>query len=211
MKINSLRLVLTIVLNVFFVTHSNGQAASGTDDTFVKLIELDSTFSFDMRYATDNNFMKKQVYECGDCIIRLEVAQSLIKANDYFKTKGYHIQFFDCYRPLDVQKIMWSIYPNASYVANPTTGSIHNRGGAVDITLVDQEGNELDMGTGFDYFGVEAHHTYQDLSEEILENRVLLKKGMEANGFLSVRTEWWHYNFGSANKYSISNFKVECD
>ncbi len=178
---------------------------------FIKLKEMDESFVYDMRYATNNNFLKKKVYSCDDCVIRKEVAKSLIKANDEFKKQGYRIKFYDCYRPLDVQKIMWEVYPDARYVANPATGSIHNRGGAVDITLVDAKGIELDMGTDFDHFGKEAHHAYTQLDSAVLANRKLLKQGMELHGFSAIRTEWWHYNFGEAKKYPVSNFKVECD
>ncbi|WP_109832685.1 M15 family metallopeptidase [Reichenbachiella versicolor] len=180
------------------------------EGSFVKLEALDTTFRYDMRYATANNFLKEKVYKCADCIIREEVARSLIQANNYFKTKGLRIKFYDCYRPLDVQKKMWEVMPNSSYVANPKYGSIHNRGGAVDITLVDQAGKELDMGTDFDYFGEKAHHAYSDLPAQVIENRKLLKVGMMKFGFTPIRSEWWHYNFGTAKKYAVSNFQVEC-
>jgi zinc D-Ala-D-Ala dipeptidase len=196
---------LIIILSSFNWNDDQGQ------DEFVKLATLDSTFQYDMRYATSNNFLKEKVYECDDCLIRKEVALSLIDANNYFKSKGYRIKFFDCYRPLDVQKKMWKVLPNPTYVANPESGSIHNRGGAVDITLVKLTGEELDMGTGFDHFGKEAHHAYEDLSAEVLANRKLLKDGMSKSGFTPIRSEWWHYNFGTAKKYDVSNFQVECE
>lgn len=185
-------------------------AQDGSDD-FVRMEDLDDSFVYDMRYASDNNFLEERVYDCDKCIIRREVATALIQANKYFKIKGYKIKFFDCYRPLDVQKQMWNVFPNAKYVANPQYGSIHNRGGAVDITLVDKNGQELDMGTDFDHFGEEAHHAYQNLSNEILQNRQLLRDGMERAGFTAIRTEWWHYNFGTAKKYAVSNFTTECN
>ncbi|MEM9895131.1 MAG: M15 family metallopeptidase [Bacteroidota bacterium] len=178
---------------------------------FVRLQDLDSTFFYDMRYASSNNFLKEKVYECGDCIIRKEVADSLIKANYYFKELGYRIMFFDCYRPLDVQKKMWKVLPNPTYVADPAKGSIHNRGGAVDITLATTNGQSLDMGTDFDHFGKEAHHSYQELGATVLSNRKLLKEGMMKFGFFPIRSEWWHYNFGSASKYAVSNFTVKCN
>jgi zinc D-Ala-D-Ala dipeptidase len=181
------------------------------EEAFIKLEKMDNSFAYDMRYATDNNFLKKKVYTCDDCVIREVVAKSLIKANNAFKKQGYTIKFYDCYRPLDVQKIMWGVYPDARYVANPATGSIHNRGGAVDITLVDAMGEELDMGTSFDHFGEEAHHAYTKLDSTILANRKLLKKGMESYGFTAIHTEWWHYNFGSSENFPVSNFQVECD
>ena len=106
---------------------------------------------------------------------------------------------------------MWEIVPNPQYVANPDKGSIHNKGGAVDITLVDMEGNELDMGTDFDYFGKRAYHDNVDLPQKILDNRKLLKETMEAHGFWSIRTEWWHYNLSAASNDRVANFKWECN
>ncbi|QCK15147.1 M15 family metallopeptidase [Mangrovivirga cuniculi] len=180
--------------------------------SFVFIDELSDDFVYDMRYATENNFINKKVYDCNKCMIRKEVAKALIEANKEFMEKGYRIKFFDCYRPLDVQKEMWKIYPKPGYVANPYNGgSIHNRGGAVDITLVDEAGNELEMGTDFDFFGKKANHTYKNLSDNILQNRLLLKTVMAKHGFKHINTEWWHYNFNNARKYSISNQKTECD
>lgn len=84
-------------------------------------------------------------------------------------------------------------------------------GGAVDITLVDLEGNELDMGTTFDFFGKEAHHAYQGFSSEVLSNRKLLKETMEKHGFLSITSEWWHYNLKALSRATVANFKWNCD
>ena len=123
---------------------------------------------------------------------------------------GYRIKLFDCYRPLDIQKKMWALVPNSNYVADPRTGSIHNRGAAVDISLVDAKGMELDMGTSFDYFGVEASHNYTQFSELILANRLLLKSIMEANNFMVFDSEWWHYNLSDGTKEALSNFKWKC-
>ena len=135
----------------------------------------------------------------------------MIKANDRFIKKGYKIKIYDCYRPLDIQKQMWAIVSNPEYVANPSKGSIHNRGGAIDITLVDKNGSELDMGTAFDYFGVEANHNYKEVSKEVKANRKLLKKVMLKYDFLSFDSEWWHYNLKKANENKVSNFKWKCD
>src|SRR5690606_38618427 len=128
------------------------------DTTFVRLADFSDDFAFDMRYATENNFLKAQVYDCAECYTRVKTAKAVIAANADFMDKGVRIKFFDCYRPNSVQYKMWDIVPNPQYVANPVKGSIHNRGGAVDITLVDLEGKELDMGTDFDFFGKRAYH-----------------------------------------------------
>ncbi|ALM06753.1 peptidase M15 [Sediminicola sp. YIK13] len=180
------------------------------DTTFVRLADYSEDFYYDLRYATTNNFLKSQVYDCPECYTRVKTAKALLKANDELMEKGYKIKFFDCYRPNSVQYKMWEIVPNPQYVANPVKGSIHNKGGAVDITLATLEGRELDMGTDFDFFGKRAYHDNYDLPQEILENRKLLKETMEAHGFWSIRTEWWHYNLSSATNDKIANFKWEC-
>ena len=187
------------------------QSKSIPDTTFVNLKDFSSDFVYDVKYATTENFLKFKVYECAECYLRLKTVNALLKANERFMTKGYRIKLFDCYRPLDVQKKMWSIVSNPEYVAEPKKGSIHNRGGAVDITLVDSNGKELDMGTSFDFFGKESSHEFENFSEEVKSNRKLLRNGMIRFGFRIFDSEWWHYNLKNAKKDNLSNFKWECD
>ena len=181
------------------------------DTTFVNLKDYSKDFVYDMKYATSDNFLKAKVYDCAECFLRLKTVKAMLNANAELMKKGYKIKIFDCYRPLDIQKRMWKIVPNPEYVANPSKGSIHNRGGAIDITLVDANGVALDMGTTFDFFGIEASHNYQNLSQEIKSNRELLKTIMIQNGFNSLDSEWWHYNLKSALNDKVSNAKWKCD
>lgn len=182
-----------------------------SDTAFVNLKDYSQDFVYDMKYATSDNFLKAKVYDCAECFLRLKTVKALINANADFIKMGYKIKIFDCYRPLDIQKRMWKIVPNPSYVADPSKGSIHNRGGAVDITLVDANGKALDMGTSFDFFGIEASHNYQNLSQEIKNNRELLKTTMIQNGFNPLDSEWWHYNLKTASSDKVSNAKWKCD
>jgi len=181
------------------------------DTSFVNLKEYSTDFVYDMKYATEANFLKSKVYDCAECYLRLKTVKALIKANSKFMKLGYKIKLYDCYRPLDVQKKMWALVSNPSYVANPSKGSIHNRGGAIDITLVDFTGKELDMGTPFDFFGPEASHDYKGFSKEIIANRALFKKIMISSKFQSFDSEWWHYNLKNAKLDPISNFKWNCN
>ncbi|EIJ40062.1 D-alanyl-D-alanine dipeptidase [Galbibacter orientalis DSM 19592] len=185
--------------------------ASISDTTFVRLADYSDDFVYEMKYATEDNFLKAQVYDCGECYVRAVTARGLLKANQAFMEKGYRIKFFDCYRPHDVQKKMWKIVPNATYVANPAKGSIHNKGGAVDITLTTLEGKELEMGTPFDFFGRKARHAYTDLPKEVLDNRKLLKTTMESFGFGAITSEWWHYNYKPTLNYKVANFTWDCN
>ncbi len=186
-------------------------SSKGNDTTFVNLKDYSKDFVYDMKYATSDNFLKSKVYDCAECFLRLKTVKALIEANSSFMKMGYKIKIFDCYRPLDIQKRMWKIVPNPSYVADPSKGSIHNRGGAVDISLVDSNGKEIEMGTPFDFFGIEASHNYSNLSKEIKENRELLKNTMIDKGFKSLDSEWWHYNLKSALNDKVSNTKWKCN
>jgi len=181
------------------------------DTTFVNLKDFSSDFVYNMKYATSDNFLQKKVYDCEACYLRFKTVKALLIANEKFHKKGYRIMLYDCYRPLSIQKKMWEIVSNPIYVADPKKGSIHNRGGAVDISLVDSSGKELDMGTKFDFFGIEASHNYDQLPDEVINNRKLLKKVMTQNGFKIFESEWWHYNLKNAQKEPISNFKWRCN
>lgn len=183
---------------------------SVNDSTFVNLKQYSQDFEYDMKYATEDNFLKAKVYDCAECFLRLKTVNGLIDANKKFLEKGYKIKIFDCYRPLDIQKKMWKIVSNPKYVADPAKGSIHNRGGAVDITLIDSLGKELDMGTPFDFFGIEASHNYPNVSDNVKQNRILLKTIMTSSGFNSFDSEWWHYNLKTALNDAVSNAKWDC-
>lgn len=210
--------LLSITLVSFSCSSQNAMAKVSLDNqsivddtTFVNIKDYSSDFSYDMKYASSDNFLKTNVYDCAECFLRFKTVKAMIKANSVFMKKGYKIKFFDCYRPLDIQQKMWAIVPNPTYVADPRKGSIHNRGGAVDITLVDANGKELDMGTSFDHFGKEASHNYTKLSKEVIANRKLLKNVMIQNGFNSFDSEWWHYNLKTGLTDKVSNVKWNCD
>ena len=183
----------------------------GQESDFVRLKDLSSDFVYELKYATPDNFLKQAVYDCGECYLRKSTAEALVKANEAFKQLGYRIKLFDCYRPLSVQKKMWKILPGTHYVANPAKGSKHNRGAAVDLTLVDAQGKELNMGTPFDFFGKEAHHTYTEHTKEVLENRKLLKETLNKYNFKSIYSEWWHYEYRPEMQSKVENFEWQCN
>ena len=179
-------------------------------NAFVNLRNYSNDFVLDMKYATADNFLKEKVYPCDECFLRVKTVKALLEANTSFLEKGFRIKLYDCYRPKSIQKKMWKIVPDANYVANPKKGSIHNRGGAVDISLVNSVGVEVDMGTKFDFFGKEAAHDFLDFSDEIIANRKFLKEIMLQHNFKSFDSEWWHYNLNGSNKDKISNQKWNC-
>lgn len=183
-----------------------------TQNALVNISNLSNNFSFEIRYATPNNFIGEILYDCGMCLLRPKVAEALIEANEYFSKKGYRIKIYDCYRPLYVQKKMWAKVPRPTYVANPyTKGSVHNKGAAIDLTLETLEGCYVEMGSDYDYFGKEAHIDNYNFSEEILANRKLLRDGMRKFGFQTIRTEWWHFSYYKNESYNTLNEPLPCE
>ncbi len=177
---------------------------------WTELIRLDSTIRLDLRYATDNNFMKRVIYDCGRCFYRPEVARALLRVHHDLKARNLGLKMFDCYRPGPYQQRLWDVLPDARYVANPKRGSLHSRGAAADLTLVELDtGEELDMGTTYDFFGEEAYTTTTDLPEAVLHNRTLFQQAMRKHGFLTIRTEWWHFNFAGP-RLELSDWVWPC-
>ena len=143
-----------------------------------ELTDLAPTVVLDLRYATANNFMEQQVYDCGRCFYRPQVARALARVQSTLEAQGLGLKMYDCYRPAPYQQRLWDILPDARYVADPKRGSLHSRGAAADLTIVNLEtGAELDMGTPYDFFGREAYTTTTDLPAEVLANRELLQGG----------------------------------
>ncbi len=164
----------------------------------------------DMKYAETDNFTKRKIYDCGRCFLRPEATTAILMIQNELKTDyGYGLKVFDCYRPRPYQQRLWDAVPNPDYVTPPEKGSMHSRGLAVDLTIIDENGDELDMGTPFDYFGKEAHSDYKDHSDEVNKNRKLLKNTMEKYGFKSIRTEWWHYSYRGKN-YPLDPWIWDC-
>lgn len=171
---------------------------------------LDKSIVLDLRYATTNNFVEEQMYECGRCFLRPEVAQKIVKIHQLLQQRGLGLKMFDCYRPRPIQWKLWEKVPDKRYVSDPRKGSMHNRGAAVDLTIVDQDGEQLDMGTTYDFFGREAWSTYQNLTDTVLANRQLLKSLLEMEGFAGIRTEWWHFSYPGKG-YALSDMLWNCE
>jgi len=170
----------------------------------VELREVNPKIIQDLRYATPNNFLKTAVYTDNRCRLLPSMADKLSQAEQGLEKEGLGLKVYDCYRPPSVQKKMWVLVPDERYVANPNAGgSNHNRGAAVDLTLVDSQGNELEMPTGFDAFTPDASHYNQGGSPEKRAHRMLLRKVMEEVGLEAMPTEWWHYQLPNAKTLPI--------
>ena len=174
------------------------------DSPVVDATEVIPDLVVDMRYATDDNFLKRKVYpEDARCMLLKDAAQRLKKAADVLRPQGYRLKVYDCYRPRAVQYEMWKIMPEPGYVANPKFGSNHNRGAAVDLTLATLDGVEVEMPTQFDDFTPTAHHGFQGGTEASRKHRAILLKAMEGAGFKRNKMEWWHYDLPGAKKMPV--------
>lgn len=165
----------------------------------------------DVRYATTNNFTKQQIYDCGRCFLRPELADRILGLQrDIQQRYGLSLKLFDCYRPRPAQQKLWDVVPDETYVTHPSKGSMHNRGLAVDLTLVNKDGEELDMGTEYDFFGRRAHIDFYDLPADVLKNRKLLAKMMEIQGLKGIQSEWWHYSL-KTEQAPLDDWVWPCD
>jgi len=179
--------------------------ASGEIPGLVDISRLDPTIQLDIRYATANNFTGQVVYPAPRCLLREDVAEKLVRVQQKLKESGYGLKIYDGYRPLAVQKKFWAIMPVEDYVADPFKGSRHNRGAAVDVGLVDSEGNEVPMPSGYDDFTEKAHRDYTGATEEELHNRAVLEEAMKSEGFLPLPSEWWHFDAPGWQNYPVSD------
>ncbi|MCM8761838.1 MAG: M15 family metallopeptidase [Candidatus Omnitrophica bacterium] len=194
-------IILTVLCASFIVsTHST---------ELVDVREVIPDIILDIRYATPDNFTGKVLYPSADCFLAKEVALALKKVQDDLKTQGYRLKIFDGYRPLSVQREMWKVFPNSKYVANPKKGSVHNRGYAVDLTIVSLDGSPVAMPTDFDKFTEKAHTNYKDLPQDGIKHREILKKTMERYGFISIKTEWWHFNYRNYKRKPVLDIPFE--
>jgi D-alanyl-D-alanine dipeptidase len=169
----------------------------------VNVWKLDTTITLDIRYATTNNFTGKQVYDEAKFFLRNEPAMKILEVQKELKALGLGLKIFDGYRPLSVQKKFWQIMPDERYVADPKKGSRHNRGAAVDLTLVDKNGNEIPMPTPYDDFTEKASRDYMDLSPQIIINRKFLEDLLAKYGFIGLPTGWWHFDYNGWEKYDV--------
>jgi len=175
----------------------------------VDMKEVNPRIIIDMKYATEENFARKRLYDSNICFLRMSTAAKLDAVQKKLEGMNLGLKVWDCYRPLAVQQTLWTIFPDERYVANPRKGSRHNRASSVDVTLVDSEGKELRMPTGFDDFSPRAHHHYRDLPDEAIRNRELLKDLMEKAGFIPLPDEWWHYDDEKWVQYDIMDVSFE--
>jgi D-alanyl-D-alanine dipeptidase len=179
-----------------------GPANSQAQD-LVPITPADFDVAFALAYATPGNVTGKQIYRHADCYLHPEAARLLRRAIELAKPLGLRFKIFDAYRPVEGQWALWNAFPDPEFVSDPRKGGIHTRGVAVDLTLIDAAGTELEMGTEFDSFAPQAHHGRTDVSELAQRNRFLLLGLMSAAGWDFYQNEWWHYQLFKSRDYPV--------
>ncbi|MBI2213037.1 MAG: M15 family metallopeptidase [Acidobacteria bacterium] len=215
-RIASLLIVLAAACSASVRPNEFGLRVVGDEATYArhvgrepgtKLVELTTAvpgIALDIRYATENNFMKRALYTEPAAFLRAPAARALAAVQDELRGQGLGLKVYDAYRPYSVTKAMWESIRNADYVADPAKGSRHNRGCAVDVTLIRlSDGMELPMPTPYDDFTPRARHDFAGLPAEVIANRRLLRESMERHGFVAFESEWWHYDFKGWETYEL--------
>jgi D-alanyl-D-alanine dipeptidase len=186
------------------------QVKANPDKQLVEIKKYIPEIVLDLRYATSNNFMHRRMYTTAKAFARLPVVKALQQVEAELKTRGLGLKIYDAYRPYSVTVTFYEMASDTNFVADPRKGSKHNRGCAIDLSLINlKTGKELDMPTGFDSFSRKARADYMDLPAPQIANRELLKTVMSKYGFKVISTEWWHYDFTGWAGYELLDIPVQ--
>lgn len=165
------------------------------DEDMARVVDYIPEILTELKYSTDDNFTGQVIYDFQDVYLRYGTVKKLKDAQAAFGELGLRLKIWDGFRPVSAQFKLWEACPDSNFVANPNVGySNHTRGNAVDVTLVDENGQELEMPTEFDNFSAKADRDYSDCTDTQRENAELLQRVMEQNGFSGYFGEWWHFN-----------------
>jgi D-alanyl-D-alanine dipeptidase len=207
-------LILLAILNTFPHAQQGPPLEAGTfrQPDLVEIIKLDPTIRLDIRYATKNNFTGRPVYKESRAFLQRPAAEALARVNASLRKQGYGLMVFDGYRPWAVTKVFWDITPvdKRVFVADPSKGSRHNRGCAVDLTLYDlKTGEAVGMPSAYDEMTERSHINYQCATPEARRLRDILRAAMETEGFAVYEPEWWHYDYKDWREYPILNISFK--
>jgi D-alanyl-D-alanine dipeptidase len=172
----------------------------------VEIRRLDPTIKLDIRYATANNFLGRPVYREARAFLQRPAAEALARVNSALRKKGYGLIVFDGYRPWRVTKLFWDSTPEdkKEFVADPSKGSRHNRGCAVDLSMFHiKSGRQVQMPSAYDEFSPRSHINYEGGTPSQQLMRKVLREAMEAEGFIVYEPEWWHYDYKDWKEYPI--------
>ena len=179
----------------------------------VELIDLAATLPglmFDLKYATADNISGYAIYRDAQALLHPDAAAALRRSSDIARLAGFRLLVLDAYRPQQAQWHLWDACPDADYVVPPARGSNHSRGVAIDVTLVDEAGNILEMGTGFDDMSAESHPFHPNVPQQAQRHRLLLNAIMLGGGFVGMPTEWWHFELPDAQNYPLLSDRFAC-
>ena len=188
----------------------NQSISKNADMELVDLERVIPSIKLDIRYATKNNFTNEIIYTTPKAFARKPVALALKKVQDSLAFHNLGLRIYDAYRPYSATLKFYEVYPDTNFVANPKYGSRHNRGCAIDLTLIDLNTNqEIPMPSEFDDFSEKAHPDYMDITPEVIKNRTFLFNIMSYFGFTYYPTEWWHFDFSGWENYPLMDLSFE--
>jgi len=176
-----------------------------SDFQLIEIAPKSHGVTIDLAYAGPDNFTGKPVYARRFCYLHSDAEKRFRRAVELAAAQGYGVKVFDAFRPSEAQWVLWNHTPDPDFLADPRRGSPHSRGVAVDMTLIDAAGNELDMGTPFDTFSPLSHHGNTDVSTTAQRNRSILLGIMSAAGWDFNSKEWWHYQLFDSRRYPTLN------
>ena len=163
-------------------------------EDFVRVLDYIPGMYQELKYATDQNFTGQVIYDFSDAYLRYSTVKKLAAVCDDLAELGLSLKIWDGFRPVGAQFKLWEVCPDPTFVANPEKGySSHSRGNTVDVTLVDKDGNELEMPSEFDDFSAKANRDFSDCTEVATAHAQLLEILMEKHGFYGYFDEWWHF------------------
>jgi D-alanyl-D-alanine dipeptidase len=177
---------------------------------WAEVLPIEDKLIVDLKYATDQTPIGKAVYDCPRCFLTKEASIGFHKMLNKINEDGYMVKIWDCYRPTSTQSRILDNATDDRYQMNTMRGPMHVRGLAVDFTLCDLQGHELDMGSEFDDLSKRASHIYMDLPKEILDRRRYLLNITREFGFQAIRNEWWHYNYRHSTAVMM-DYKWSCN
>jgi D-alanyl-D-alanine dipeptidase len=169
--------------------------------TLIEISPEKYDIDLDIRYATQNNFTGAPIYKRAVCFLNEEAAEKLIWAIELAAEIGYRFRLYDGFRPTEAVQALWDHTPDPVFLSHPSNGSPHSRGTAIDLTLLHENGAELEMGTEFDAMTDLSHHGARGISAEAQKNRAILLGIMTAADWDFYRNEWWHYQLFKPRRY----------
>lgn len=177
------------------------------------LVDLSVIFPslhIDLKYATSDNITGAPVYREARCLLHTDAVTGLAKSISIAQLAGLNLVVYDAYRPQQAQAMLWNACPDPQYVVDVAIGSNHSRGTAIDVTLMDERGNVLDMGAGFDEMHDRSHAWHPSVPPSAQRNRLLLNAIMSGGGFVGISSEWWHFELPEAARYPLLDDCIAC-